>query len=180
MGICAWFNVQNVHVLALQSLWPTCVLRQVKFSRMSFTIHPSAVIVHSAWGYSHKVMSVNTPEFTDKRVCVKLQMCVHKSSGVCKSHTSGFQRIRFFISSTLLCVTPKQRPCRDTEMLNYSSSHSIKHEYPQRVPTAIIHASSRKQVLLFFPPRMPWGNAKGLSDLTSVSTAFFDPLPWLY
>lgn len=56
-----------------------------------------------------------------------------------KSRTSGFQRIRIFISSTLLCAPPKQRPCGDTETLNYSSSHSIKHEYQLRVPAAVIH-----------------------------------------
>lgn len=89
-----------------------------------------------------------------------------------KSHTSGFQRIRiFFISSTLLCAPPKQRPCRDTETLNYSSSHSIKHEYQQHVPATVIHASLRKWVLKMFP-RMLWDDAKGLTASTCISTAF--------
>lgn len=70
-------------------------------------------------------------------VCVRVCVCeqeskhgrVHPQVCLCqltnvqwsvKTHTSGFQRIRIFISSTLRCASPKQRPCGDTQRLNYS------------------------------------------------------------
>lgn len=59
--------------------------------------------------------------------------------------TSGSKRSRIFTSLTLLCATMKQRPCRDMETINYSSS--IKHKY--HVHVTLIHVLLRKKLSLF-------------------------------
>lgn len=135
-----------------------------------FAVHPSAVSIYMRlFSYGQ----VSTLEFTYECVCVRLQMSVrvHESSGVWRVIPLVFSVSGFFISSTLLCAPPKQRPCRDTETLNYLLYDSIKHEYQLHVPAAIIHTSVRKWVLLIFP-RMLRDDVKGPSASAFISTAF--------
>lgn len=81
-------------------------------------------------------------------IMTEVKVCEFTKS-VCAAEwvvTSGSKRSRIFTSLTLLCATMKQRPCRDTEMFNYSMPFSINHKYHVKLISILL----RKKISLFY------------------------------